>query len=414
MRVLFLATTFPSPANPAFGIWALRQAQALVRAGIDLRVIRLTPWFPVGLRSLPAVRRVADCPQSHRFGNVDVHYIGWPLYQAGWLKRQSFRNPWIQAKLAYNVAARLLLREMEEFKPELIYAHHTWTSGYVAYRLHEAKGTPYIITDHALDEIEACSRFSQRGDFFSDVQMHAACMVDVAQRMQGIRKRIFPDVKSVVVHNGADPVPENMFRMPRPHEVRDKLVVCCVAGWFTCKGLPRLIEAFGLIAGEFPNAVLRLVGGGPDRPAVMAAIEASPTKRQIQVLGSQPHEQAVQEMCWADVFAMIGKDEAYGVVFTEAMMAGLPLVWPSDCGHNDVLADGVHGIKVPPWGVDATAAALRKLLGDADLRKEIGQANRRFAAEHLTWDANAQSMLVLFREALAKTKSGASAVARWW
>jgi glycosyltransferase involved in cell wall biosynthesis len=221
--------------------------------------------------------------------------------------------------------------------------------------------------------------------------------------MQEIRRSLFPEIKSVVVHNGADPIPDIMFDAPRPADIEGRLVVNCVSIWYDRKGIPKLIEAFGRIAGDFPNAVLRLVGDGPDLPAVMAAIKASPAKQQIQVLGSQSHERAMQEMCWSDIFALIGRDEPYGVVFTEAMMAGLPLIWPSDCGHNDVLSDGVHGIKVPPWDVDATAAALRKLLGDAELRQKIGHENRTYTIKQLTWDANASKMLEIFHGAAQKS-----------
>lgn len=404
MRVLFLATTFPSPANPTFGIWALRQAQALVRTGMELRVIRFTPWFPPGLRSLPSIQRVADCPQAYRYDNVNVHYIRWPLYQVGWFKRQSFRNPWPQAILTYEFVARSLFHEIKEFKPDIIYAHHTWISGCVAFRLHHIMGLPYVITDHSLSEIGDCDHLPLRHNFFLVAQSQAAYMIDVSNRMQEIRRSVFPDIKSVVVHNGADPIPESMFAIPRPQENRDKLIVCCVAGWFTCKGLPRLIAAFGEIADEFPNAVLRLVGDGPDRSAVMSAIEKSSVRQQIQVVGFQPHERALQEMCWADIFAMIGSNEAYGVVFSEAMMAGVPIIWPSDCGHNDVLTDGVHGIKVPPWDVSATAVALRKLLGNAELRQTIGRTNREFATGNLTWDANARNMRDIFQDAIKKSK----------
>jgi glycosyltransferase involved in cell wall biosynthesis len=224
-------------------------------------------------------------------------------------------------------------------------------------------------------------------------------MLDVSNRMREIRRKAFPSVHSVVVHNGADPIPRDNFTHPRPPEIVDRLVVCCVSIWYSRKGIPKLVEAFSIIAKDFPNAVLRLIGDGPDRPAVTAAIETSPAPAQIQVLGLQSHERAMQEMCWGDLYALIGKDEPFATTFTEAMMAGLPLIWPSDCGHNDVLVDGVHGERVPPLDVSATAAALRKLLSDAELRRTIGQANRDYAMKELTWDANATKMISLFSKA---------------
>lgn len=402
--MLFLSVCFPSPTNLTLGVWALRQAHAIQRGGAEIKVVRFTPWFPTVIRNHRRIRRVADAPATHKWGDLEAKYFRWPLYQAGWPRRQAYQNPWLQAKLSFAFVRSALLREIEESHPEVIYAHHTEVSGYVAYRLHQLTGIPYVITDHSLPEIEDCDRLPNRRGFFGEVQANASCMVDISKRMQGIRHSIFPDVNSVLVHNGADPIPENMLHVPRPPEISGKLVVCCVAGWFACKGMPKLVEAFNAVAGEFPKAVLRLVGDGPDRPAVMTAVAASAAKDRIHILGSQPHERALQEMCWADQFAMIGREEAYGVVFTEAMMAGLPLIWPNDCGHSDVLADGVNGFDVPPWDVSATAAAMRKLLSDAELRHNLGRFNREFAEEKLTWDANATKMLGIFRDAATRSK----------
>ena len=405
MRVMMLTHTFPSPANPTFGVWALRQAVALARAGVDLRVIRFTPWFPPGVRTLPWFRRVAECPRSHRFEGIEVQYLKWPLYPAGLPKWQSNANPWLQAEISYAFVQRSLMRQVEALKPEVIYAHHTWVSGYVAFRLNQLTGIPYVITDHAVREIGDCARFRARRRFFQEVQEHAARMVDVAQPMQKIRRSIFHDVESVVIHNGADTIPDEMRRVPRPVDIRGRLVISCVASWVPLKGISKLVEAFGLVAGEFSNAVLRLVGDGPERPRVMAAVRASRGRQMIHALGSLPHQRALQEMCWSDIFAMISKGEAFGGVFTEAMMAGLPLIWPLDCGHNDVLVDGVNGIRVPPWDVPSTAAALRKLLGDADLRRKTGLINRELAEKSLTWDATAQNMLAIFRDVLRESRS---------
>ncbi len=406
MRVLFLSVCFPSPANLTLGTWALRQAQAIQRAGVGIKVIRLSPWFPPGVRKLSRIRRVADGPSAYNWDGLEVQYYRWPFYQVGSLRRQWHANPWPQARLSFISTRARLLHATADFHPDVIYAHHTCVSGYVAFRLHQATEIPYVITDHSFDEIGDCANLPARHRFFQAVQAKAAGLVDVSNRMQEIRRTVFPDIKSVVVHNGADPVPEGMFHTPRPAEIERRIVVNCVSIWYDRKGIPKLVEAFSRVAGEFPNAVLRLVGDGPDRPAVMAAIEASPTKRQIHVLGAQPHERAMQEMCWSDLFALIGREEPYGVAFTEAMMAGLPLIWPSDCGHNDVLADGVHGIKVPPWDVGATAAALRKLLGDAELRQRIGRGNRAYAMKQLTWDANATKMLQIFQGAARKSATG--------
>lgn len=400
MRLLFIGNCVPQPNNPGMGPWALRQLQALGRAGTELRIVRLTPWFPSGVRKLRPVRSVADTPARHRWDNVDIEYWRWPYYPVGRLKRAAQKNPWPQLQFAYSIIRRRLENAAREFRPDVIFAHHTAVGGYCAHRLNAESGVPYLITDHDFAEIGDCANFPRRKELFEVVQRSAFKMIDVSNRMRNIRRGVFPDIDSVVVHNGADPVPDEMRSRPRPPELHGRLVVNCVSAWYGRKGIPKLVAAFDIAAAGFPDAVLRLVGDGPDRPAVEAAIAAAAHRGQIQAIGSVPHEQALQEMCWSDIYALIGKDEPFATTFTEAMMAALPLVWPSDCGHNDVLEQGVHGARVPPMDVDAAANALAALLGDPQRRRAIGDANRAYAMQRLTWDANADAVISLFRKAL--------------
>lgn len=289
---------------------------------------------------------------------------------------------------------------MGEQRPDVIFAHHTAVGGYVAYRLGKEFSTPYVVTDHDFGEVSDCARFPRRRTLFDLVQGHAAKVIDVSNRMRDLRRGVFPAVNSEVVHNGADPLPDGVRKVPRPPELGGRIVVTCVSVWYGRKGIPKLVEAFDIAAAKYPDAVLRLVGDGHDRPAVEAAIANARHRGRIQSVGGVPHERALQEMCWADIYALIGRDEPFATTYTEAMMAGLPLIWPSDCGHNDVLEDGVHGFRVPPWDVAAAAAALGKLLGDAELRRRMGQGNREFAVRGLTWDANARRMLAIFEQAV--------------
>ncbi|MGC8541420.1 MAG: glycosyltransferase [Phycisphaerae bacterium] len=404
IKVLFLGTCMPQPKNENMGPWALRQAQAFVRAGIDLRVIRLTPWFPPGIRKLAPVRGVADTPKKHLWGNVELQYFRWPFYTAGALKHQAHRNPWPQLQFACAFARQGLLKIVREFEPDVIYAHHTAVSGYVAYRLHQLTGSPYVVTDHDLDEIADCDNLPARKRLFEAVQQSAAQMCDVSKRMTAVRSRVFPGNKSQAVYNGADPLPASLRQQPRPPEIQGKLVVVCVSAWYDRKGIPKLIEAFDQVANAFPNAVLRLVGDGPDRANVQAAIGAAQRRQQIHCVGMQPHGRAMQEMCWADLYALTGRDEPFATTFSEALMAGLPVIWPSESGHAEILRDGEHGFSVPPWDVQATATAMSRLLADSTLRQTMGQTNRAFAEAELTWDANAAKMFAIFETAHRKRR----------
>src|SRR6202043_450450 len=100
------------------------------------------------------------------------------------LKQHAFRDPAPQMKLAWGSARRSLIKTVERFRPDVIYAHHTAVNGYLAARLKRIFQTPFVVTDHDFAEIAECERFPARKRFFADVISQSSMMVAVASRME--------------------------------------------------------------------------------------------------------------------------------------------------------------------------------------------------------------------------------------
>jgi len=402
LRVLFLATYFPKPGIELMGVWAMRQAQALLRAGVEVTVVSLTPWLPRVLGGAPdapetgrrpmlqRARTWAGCPATVRWGELCVHYPRWARYPLpGQLGHRDYAHPRVQLELGWRSARSGLLRRVAEVEPDIVFAHHTAISGWVASRLHRETGLPYLTCDHDFGEITDCERLPARRALFSEVSEGAGASLAVASSMARDIARLFPRAHALTVHNGADPVPPALHATPRPPELDGRLVVYAASNFYPRKAFPLLVEAFARIADRHPQAVLRIAGDGPEAAAVDRAIAAAALGDRIRRLGLQPHARVQQELVWADLFANIGWDEPFATVVTEALAAGTPVVWAADAGNNDVLVDGVHGRVVEPRDVASAAAALDGLLGQADQRADMGRAAAELFAGRLTWDANA-------------------------
>jgi glycosyltransferase involved in cell wall biosynthesis len=101
----------------------------------------------------------------------------------------------------------------------------------------------------------------------------------------------------------------------------------------------------------------------------------------------------MQEMVWADIFALVGWDEPFATVYVEALAAGKPIICCDDGGICDVLESGVQGLAVPPRDVDATSGALRRLLSDSQLRAEMSVAAKALFTEQLSTSAYADTII---------------------
>lgn len=90
----------------------------------------------------------------------------------------------------------------------------------------------------------------------------------------------------------------------------------------------------------------------------------------------------------ADLFVLASRYEGYGMVVTEALARGLPVVTTSGGALADTLPPAA-GLSVPPGNADALADALRRAVGDPALRAELA-AGARWARDALSpWPAQA-------------------------
>jgi glycosyltransferase involved in cell wall biosynthesis len=403
MKVLFFASYFPKPHNPVMGTWALKQAQALVRQGISLQVVSYTSWVPKILAFSSGARAYAHCPAEYEWPlGVNVSYPGWFYYPVPPWKEAARRHPIPYLTVAWQSARQSLMRLIEQYQPDLFFCHHSLPNGWVLAQLPESHRRPLIVLDHDFDEITDCHRYPQRKTAFATVVQRADLMLAVSQRMEQDLRCLFPSINAMTLHNGVDLPSSSLLTSSRPRDYQAKQVILACALFTERKGVPLLIEAFHRIMTKHPNAILRIIGSGPEQLEIEKTIARLNISQSVQMLGKRSHLEVQQEMLWADCFALVGWDEPFATVYLEAMAAGKPIIYCHDGGITDVVRDGVHGYQVPPKDVDATAMAIDRMLSNTTTRLEMGKNARDLVEKHLTWDTKAAELIDLFEVAQRK------------
>ena len=399
MRILFLASYFPKPLNPAMGVWALCEAQQLLAAGADVRVVSLTSWVPRWLGWFGKAMAWTKCPKQHDWNGLPVEYPRWPFYQFGVLKELWRRRPELPLAFGWLIAKWRLRSIIRAWQPDVIFAHHGAVNGYVALRLHEETGIPYVVKDYDFVEIEDCRRFAGRRYIYSKVARSATTMLAASERMKSETLSQFPGVDVQTSHNGTDPIPARIAATSRPPELQNRFVIASAGIFYERKAFPLLVRAFSKVAAEHPNIVLRIVGDGPERAKVEAAVRESPVADRISLLGMKPHDEVLRELVWCDIFALIGWDEPFATVYLEAMSAGKPILCANDGGINDVLVSGEHGLTVPPRDEVAAVAALERLVADEALRRHCSERAKDLFNSRLNSKATATKLLQVLQAA---------------
>ena len=403
MKILFLATYFPKPGNPTIGTWALEQAKAFHEsAELEVKVLSGNPWFPKfagGLKK--GIQAYADCPSEYSWNGVEVFYPKMLLYPFSNLDFVTNRLPSLFLNIGWFTISKAVHKILADWRPDVVYAHHTIPNGYFAMRIKQETGIPFFVTEHEMGEITACEFFPARRKIYDKVSRAAHCFVAVGRVMKEDIQRTLPNARCEVIHNGFNSsVP--CIAEPTVSSHLSKMIILSCGMFYGRKNFTGLIQAFNLVAPEYPSAILRICGDGPDAPNILAEIKKSPYKNRVEWLGKVLHDEIRRQMAFADIFALIGWREPFGVVYLEAMAAGLPVLACNDGGFADIVQDGVDAFLVPPRNVQAASEKLRLLLGDPILRKKIANAGQEKAHTQMTWSAITKRYVEIFKNAITE------------
>jgi glycosyltransferase involved in cell wall biosynthesis len=149
-----------------------------------------------------------------------------------------------------------------------------------------------------------------------------------------------------------------------------------VARLYPRKRVEDVLEAAALLRTRIADIQVRIVGEGPEGPRLQALHARLGLGDSVAFLGHVTRDALALEYSRARCFCLPTVQEGFGLVFAEAMAAGLPVVACRAAAVPELVHDGETGLLVPPRTPAALAAALERMLGDDRLRKEMGMAGR--------------------------------------
>lgn len=158
------------------------------------------------------------------------------------------------------------------------------------------------------------------------------------------------------------------------------------------KRYDRAIDVLQILAAEHENYQLIIVGGGPERDALMAYAQLRGLTQRIRFAGHQDGPALVAHYRAADAVLCTSDFENWSLAILEALATGTPVIGTPRGSIPDLLG------MVDPWLVadDATPAALAAkaavLATDPARREDLGRIGRERVAERYTWDRTVEGL----------------------
>jgi L-malate glycosyltransferase len=277
-------------------------------------------------------------------------------------------------------AAWRLSRLIKRLNPDVIHAHdpHGVAMAALAVSMSTQPVKPPLVASRRVDfhlRNSTLSRWKYR-------QVDCFICASEAIRTMLVSDGI-PKEQTVTVHEGIDLGRVDAAPRANLHEElflpHGAPIVGNVAALVPHKGQRHFIEAAALVIRQVPDARFVIAGEGDLRPSLERQIKDHRLEKHVLLAGFRPDVLSLHKAF--DIFVMSSITEGLGTSLLDAMAAAKPIVATQTGGIPEVVVDDVTGYLVPPRDHEAMAASIVRLLKNADLRKQMGEAGLARARE---------------------------------
>ena len=363
MNILYYCEEYPPVRNGGIGTVVKLVAEAMSKRGHNV-VVAGKYWKGKGTRTVERIEGVDVIRWHKRCYDSPTLW----LYSVINSRKAKERK----AQLVYERTQRLLEKVVTQYAIDIVeipdyvddFIHYdclqipSWTCsapriirvhGSVSFLLHYLKGRPddtAIRQDRAYfaqaEAVYAVSRFSR----------------------EYVKQYLCPDKDVAVIYN---PIEEHWFKLNLG--AKPSQTILYFGKIAKMKGVFSLIGAFNLIANDFPEVRLKLVGSGDFEP-VRRLIEPRFTDRVI-VEGFLPKDRIREEIDSALFCVLPSYFENFSMAALEVLARKKALIYTSRTSGGELIEDGVNGLLADPDNIEQLAEKMRLLLSDPELRDHL-------------------------------------------
>lgn len=345
-------------------------------------------------REMKEVKR----PNQHK--NITVHDIKW-LY-APMLFTTSFGHNAVKKVLELgcdydivHIHSNMALVDKKYYdkipSPIVSTMHGTWIGERSQLRYKDLSFSLGSVNDLAILLISPY--FDKYEDYA--VSYSNTCIVESIQEMNAIKRRknaknIYGKDRIVRIPAGVDTdlfTPKNrkkgfFSKYGVPDGAKTLLTVTRLAGR---KGVDKMLQSFKMVLRSVPDARHVIVGVGPQEAKLKRMARDLGISDKVHFLGKLPFGDLEKAYASADLFAWHSHWEGLGLVVSESLASGTPVISTAVGGAAEMIDFGKTGYYVPVGDVKASAKYISKVLKDDELRASMGRLGRQQMEKDWSW-----------------------------
>ncbi len=296
---------------------------------------------------------------------------------------------------------------------DIVHCHYSFLLAALGTLLGRVLGKPSAVTLHGLGTLDSSVGRSPLYRLYRYISLKlAGTIIATSQEMRDVALRFAPPERIVVIPNGVDTV---AFSPAPPASETDEVVILSMRRLAPKNGVQYLVEAAPEVIEAVPQARFWVAGEGKLEAHIRRRVGELGIELHFVFLGIVAHENAPQVYNQADIVVFPSSAESTSLACLEAMCTEKAIVASGLTAYQEMLGrEGERGVLValfdredsdynappslPQARIHALAQAIIDLAGNPQRRSQLGQAARRFAAEHYDWTSIAAKTARIYSE----------------
>lgn len=302
-------------------------------------------------------------------------------------------------KMSYIANVKKIKSFIAEIKPDILHAHYATSYGLFG-ALSGFK--PYILSVWGSDVYDF-----PKGSFIKkkmlQYNLSKADVILSTSKVMAQETKKYTDKNIQITPFGVD---INLFApsSEKFNKDREKVIVGTVKTLESKYGIEYLIRAFSIIRKDHDNLYLEIAGEGTQKEFLLNLCKELEISPYVKFLGFINQGTVVEAFNRFDiaVFPSILDSESFGVAAVEAQACGTPVIVSNVGGLPEATSPDVSSLVVEPKDVNGIAAAMERLVSDADLRIKMGRNGRKFAIDNYNVEDNFNKVDRIYKSILKK------------
>jgi glycosyltransferase involved in cell wall biosynthesis len=281
----------------------------------------------------------------------------------------------------------------EHLEFDLVHAHFTWPSAYIAVKIKEKHHVPVVVTIHE-DSGWLQEEIAMNNPRLISSWQNADALIRVNNEEIPLLKKFNPYV--FFVPNGYSP----QFKPLDKAECRSQLnippekkVIFSLGDLIERKGFAVLIDAMDRIHNKRDDVVCFIGGKGPEGKNLHHQIHEKKMDDFVILPGFIPDRMVPIWMNSADIFVLPSIYESFGIVQIEALACGIPLIATNTIGSREIIESDDIGLLCESADSSSLARVIIRGLDKPWDAQKILDFSKRFS-----WDMVVKSLLPIYSQ----------------